>query len=292
MGAPFLEKRLPPNFMLMAMEKGRRLALLKKGLDGLYKRFDRSLLSPDPLECVPTRGKFEDIELSAFLAATFAYGRADLIVKNVRGILAELGEHPHRALMDGAYKTRFKGFKYRFHKRPDILWLLERLCAIYKKFGAIENAYCAAPGTAEERLERFATLFREKGKPLTQAQKFLVTSPASGACKRMNLFLRWMVRNDAVDLGLWTKVKPAELIIPLDVHVHRIAGRLKLVGPKAAANFKTARELTDTLKRFNEEDPVRYDFAICSLGKLGHCLKQPDPASCLSCALAAVCKKS
>jgi uncharacterized protein (TIGR02757 family) len=273
------------------MDAAHRHRILQKGLDGLYRRFDRSFLSPDPLECVPDTGTPEDRELSAFLAATFAYGRAGLIVKNVRYILAEMGEHPHRTLLEGAYKHRFKGFAYRFHKRPDILWLLDRLRGVYRKYGTIENAFCATPGTMQERLAHFATLFTG-GKRQAAARLFLIPSPSGGsACKRMNLFLRWMVRKDAVDLGLWTQLSPAELVIPLDVHVNRIAGRLGLARVKGPANFAKARELTDNLKKFNAADPVRYDFALCSLGKLGHCLKKPDPAACLACALESLCEK-
>lgn len=262
---------------------------LKQGLEALYRRFDRSMLSPDPLECVPRAGEFRDVELSAFLAALFAYGRADLIVRNVSGILAELGPRPHAALMQGEYQERFKGWKYRFHKRADLLWLLDRLRAIYAGHGTLENAFCAAPGDMAARLAAFAGLFHGGKKP-SAAKSFLVPSPANGsACKRMNLFLRWMVRKDDVDIGLWTRISPAELIMPLDVHVNRIAGRLGLANPKGAANLKKALALTERFREFDAADPVRYDFALCSLGKLGHCEKTPDPASCLACVLRECC---
>ncbi len=250
------------------------------------------MLSPDPLECVPRDGGFHDIELSAFLAAAFAYGRADLIVRNVRGILGELGPMPHAALMKGDYQARFLGWKYRFHKRSDMLWLLDRLRAVYTAHGTLENAFCAAPGGTGTRLAAFARLFTE-GKKLSAAKSFLVPSPANGsACKRMNLFLRWMVRKDEVDIGLWTRIPPADLIMPLDVHVNRIAGRLGLVNPAGAANFKKAAALTERFREFDPADPVRYDFALCSLGKLGHCEKEPDPAGCLACVLREWCGKA
>ncbi len=247
------------------------------------------MLSPDPLECVPRTGEFRDIELSAFLAALFAYGRADIIVCNVRGILSELGPRPHAALMEGEHKARLKGWKYRFHKRDDLLWLLDRLRGIYAAHGTLENAFCATHGDMETRLAAFAQLFHG-GKKLSAAKSFLVPSPVNGsACKRMNLFLRWMARKDDVDIGLWTRISPAELIMPLDVHVDRIAGRLGLVDSKGAANFKKALALTNRFREFDPADPVRYDFALCSLGKLGHCEKTPDPASCLACALRDCC---
>lgn len=274
------------------VKRSKRHNALQQGLEALCRRFDRSMLSPDPLECVPRLGEFCDIELSAFLAALFAYGRADLIVRNVRGILAELGEHPHAAVMNGEYKARFKGWKYRFHKRADLLWLFDRMRAVYAAHGTLENAFCAAPGDVEARLAAFARLF-SGGKKLSAVKSFLVPSPANGsACKRMNLFLRWMVRKDDVDLGLWTRISPSDLIMPLDVHVDRIAGRLGLVDPKGAANFKKALALTGRFREFDHADPVRYDFALCSLGKLGHCEKTPDPARCLACVLRECCGKA
>jgi len=219
----------------------------------------------------------------------FAYGRAELIVRNVNYILGELGPQPHKALMSGSYKTKFKKFKYRFHKRQDLLWLLSRLEKIYKEHGTLENAYVSVDGTHKERMENFSKQFAAAGQKPNR--KFLVPSPSGSACKRTNLFLRWMVRKDSVDLGLWTKVKPRDLVIPMDVHVHRIAHRVGLVR-NGAASFGKAEELTENLRRFDAFDPVRYDFAICSLGKLGHCQKTPIGANCKSCALEKLCSKS
>ncbi|GMT42502.1 MAG: TIGR02757 family protein [bacterium] len=262
--------------------------VLKRRLEKLYKNFDRSMISPDPLECVPTKGRFEDIELSAFIASAFAYGRADLIVRTVRRILDELGPNPHRMLVSGKYGTLYRGFKYRFHKRADLIWLLGRLEKICKKYGTIENAFSLKSGSMKDRIAAFSAMFtNEKG--LSPSRRFLVPSPLNGsACKRMNLFLRWMVRSDAVDLGIWKSITPSELIIPLDVHVRRIASRIGLVSG-GAASFKAAEELTRNMKALNPTDPVRYDFAICSLGKLGRCTKKPDPLYCKTCALKDFC---
>jgi uncharacterized protein (TIGR02757 family) len=263
--------------------------ILKKGLNRLYDKFDRSFISPDPLECVPLKGRFQDIELSAFIAAVFAYGRADLIVRNVNCILDELGPRPYKTLSSGGYKTKFKKFKYRFHKRPDLLWLFSRLEKIYKKYGTLEEAFTSVEGTLKERMENFSGLFAN-GRRQKPNRKFLVPSPSGSACKRTNLFLRWMVRKDSVDLGLWKKLKPSDLVIPLDVHVLRIAHRVGLVG-NGNASFARAEELTENLRRFDSNDPVRYDFAICSLGKLGHCRKTPVQANCQRCVLEKLCTK-
>lgn len=268
-----------------------RRRLIKGALETLYRRFDRSMLSPDPLECVPPSGEVLDREAAAFIASVFAYGRAGQIVRAVRAILAELGPRPHRAVMAGRHAARFRDFKYRFHKRPDLLWLLMKMRGAYRAHGSLENAFCSAPGDTRRRLEAFALLFDPgAGNP---ARSFLVPSPAGGgACKRMNLFLRWMARRGEVDLGLWTKLATSELVIPLDVHVHRIAGRIGLADPRKPANFREALAITARLREFDPADPVRYDFALCSLGKLGHCVKTPDPGSCVSCVFAAVCRET
>ena len=271
------------------MSKKLPIKNIKPGLDKLYKLFDRSFISPDPLECVPLNGSFKDTELQAFIASVFAYGRAEQIVKNVSYILEELGSKPYTTLKNETYSSKLKTFKYRFHKRADLLWLLDRLREIYEEHGSIEKAFIASGENHTDRLIGFSQLFRKKLGSRSQPRSFLVPSPKSGAaCKRMNLFLRWMVRNDSLDLGLWKKVKPSELIIPLDVHVHRIAGRIGLVS-KGAANFKKAIELTENLKLLDPADPIRYDFAICSLGKLGHCGKEPVPVKCRECLLKANC---
>jgi uncharacterized protein (TIGR02757 family) len=274
---------------LTAISKPLSPKILKPGLDRLYNLFDRSFISPDPLECVPLNGNQKDTELSAFIASVFAYGRADLIVKNVSYILGELGKRPYAALKNGTYSSKLKSFKYRFHKRADLLWLLDRLREIYEEYGSLEKAFIATGENHFDRLHGFSLHFHKKLGKRSQARTFLVPSPKSGAaCKRMNLFLRWMVRSDSLDLGLWKKVKPSELIIPLDVHVHRIAGRIGLVS-NGAANFKKAVELTENLKLLDPADPVRYDFAICSLGKLGHCGKEPIQAKCRGCLIKTHC---
>jgi uncharacterized protein (TIGR02757 family) len=195
--------------------------------------------------------------------------------------------------LSGAYKTKFKKFKYRFHKRQDLLWLLSRLEKIYLKYGTLEKAYTSVDGSHKERMENFSKMFanaRQKSN-----RKFLVSAPSRSACKRTNLFLRWMVRKDSVDLGLWTKVKPRDLVVPMDVHVHRIAHRVGLVqngSGGAAPSYSLAEKLTDTLRLIDADDPVRFDFAICSLGKLGHCQKTVVMANCQSCALEKLCSKS
>ncbi|MEE8483033.1 MAG: TIGR02757 family protein [Nitrospinota bacterium] len=265
---------------------------LKDGLEKLYRTFDRSMLSPDPLECVPEKGRKNDMELSAFIAASFAYGKADLIVRNVCFIIDELGPQPVKALVSGSHKRKFKGWKYRFHKRADLMWFFDRLRAVYSEYGSLEKCFCRGRKkvTLKEKLASFSLLFSGSRK-LSQVRRFLVPSPVNGsACKRMNLFLRWMIRKDSVDLGLWKMLKPPELVIPLDVHVHRIAARIGLVS-NGAATFAKAQELTENLRKFDPDDPVRYDFALCSLGKLGSCLKTPDPQSCMKCVLESNCAK-
>jgi uncharacterized protein (TIGR02757 family) len=121
--------------------------------------------------------------------------------------------------------------------------------------------------------------------------KFLLPLPSRGsACKRLNLFLRWMVRpDDGIDFGIWKKISPSQLIIPLDTHVARIARRIGLTR-RTSADWKTALEVTHALRQLDSADPVKYDFAICKLGMLGICPARHDPAKCAACSLNPFCR--
>ncbi len=279
--------------------------LLKEKLDALVATFDASTITPDPLELVLAQRSDEDREIAALLAAAFAYGRADIVVANVGGVLAKMQPSPAEWLAsmvgDGRFDRRvaastFAGFSHRFHKTPDLVALLERLALATRRWGTLGALFRAgydpaAPDIAPS-LERFveALLSIEGARPAPRSLRYLLTSPADGsACKRMNLFLRWMVRREAPDLGLWNFVDPAKLIVPLDTHVYRIATFLGL-NERKSADWKTAKAITERLARFDPADPVRYDFAICRLGILDHCSRKRKKEQCDVCLLRDVCR--
>jgi uncharacterized protein (TIGR02757 family) len=192
---------------------------------------------------------------------------------------------------------RFAGFTHRFQKTPELLALLERLAAAIRQHGSLgalfEACYSVDDRDIGPSLTRFVAALIDIVPPLhteRAALDYLLTSPANGsACKRMNLFLRWMVRRTSPDLGLWRFVDPSKLVIPLDTHVHRISSFLGLNARKSA-DWKTAREITTTLARFDSSDPVRYDFAICRLGILDLCSRKRRKEQCDVCLLRDVCR--
>jgi uncharacterized protein (TIGR02757 family) len=283
----------------------RRADVLKQRLDELVTTLDISTISPDPLELVLRYGDPRDREIAGLIAAAFAYGRADIVVRNGGWILERMTPSPYAYLRDGFSrdnaKKSFAGFSHRFHKTAELVALLEQLARVVRSpelneravgwgpFGSLfKSVYDDADDDIGPSLTRFVGEILRGSK--RRSLRYLLTSPADGsACKRMNLFLRWMVRRESPDLGLWTFVDPAKLVIPLDTHVHRISTFLGL-NRRKSADWKTAREVTQRLRRFNAADPVRYDFAICRLGILDLCSRRRRKEQCDVCQLRDVCR--
>lgn len=274
-----------------------RHELLRERLDSLVATFDISTIEPDPLQLVLRYTDPYDQEVAALIAAAFAYGRADIVVRNAGSVLDAMGPSPHAFLLtfdETEALTRFKGFAHRFHKTPDLVALLDRLAAVVQKYGSIGELFRECYDDRDEDIGPSLARFVERaiGQPVTGNRHlaYLLTSPNDGsACKRMNLFLRWMVRRTAPDLGIWDFVDPAKLVVPLDTHVHRIAKFLGLTKRKSA-DWRTARAVTDRLATFDASDPVRYDFAICRLGILDLCSRRRRKANCDVCLLRDVCR--
>ena len=278
-----------------------RAALLASRLDTLVETFDASTIAPDPLELVLRYDDPLDQEVAGLIAAAFAYGRAEIIVANIGVVLARMSPSPYRYLQDFDARDahrRFAGFAHRFHKTPELVAFLGCIaCAIdeHGSLGALfERCYDRRDEDIAPALSRFVAALRESAgsvEPrIAAALHYLLTSPRDGsACKRMNLYLRWMVRRTAPDRGLWTFVDPARLVMPVDTHIHRIATFLGL-NERKSADWKAARALTDRLAAFDESDPVRYDFALCRLGILDLCSRKQRKDHCDVCLLRDVCR--
>jgi uncharacterized protein (TIGR02757 family) len=273
--------------------------LLRSRLDALVETFDVTTIAPDPLQLVLRYDDPLDQEVAGLVAAAFAYGRADTIVANIGAVLAKMKPSPHRYLLsfDRTEATsRFAGFVHRFHKTPDLVAFLGCLARVVNQHGSLgalfEQCYDERDSDIGPTLARFVAAVlppTAKGQPSTPL-RYLLTSPNDGsACKRMNLFLRWMVRRTSPDLGLWTFVDPAKLVMPVDTHIHRIATFLGL-NDRKSADWKAARALTDKLARFDRADPVRYDFALCRLGILDLCSRKRKRENCDVCMLREACR--
>jgi uncharacterized protein (TIGR02757 family) len=275
----------------MKLRKPVRPEVLKERLDTLVATFDISTIEPDPLQLVLRFHDPRDQEVAGLIAAAFAYGRADIIVANIGAVLAKMMPSPYRYLASFERREaarRFAGFAHRFHKTPDLVALLSQLSRAIRAHGSLgalfQSCYSDHDSDIAPSLARFVSALRIDG------LEYLLTSPNDGsACKRMNLFLRWMIRRSPPDLGLWSFADPAKLVMPLDTHVHRIATFLGLTDRKSA-DWKTARALTDALTRFDPSDPVRYDFALCRLGILDLCSRKRRKENCDVCLLRDACR--
>lgn len=274
----------------------RRADLLRERLDALVASFDLSHLSPDPLEVVLRFDDPLDQEVVGLIAAAFAYGRASIVVRNVTDIVEQMPPSPFVYLLEEfdreEARERFRGFSHRFHKTDDLLALLDAIAGTLRTYGSVGALFRSLDEPTlpiSITLSRFVSTLISAQNDDRPSLSYLLTNPADGsACKRMNLYLRWMVRRTTPDLGIWDFVEPARLIVPLDTHVHRI-GRFLGLHKRKAADWKTAEELTRRLAKLDPLDPVRYDFAICRLGILSRCSVRRKKENCEVCLLNDVC---
>ncbi len=248
---------------------------LKSRLEYHYKAFDKNSISPDPVEFPHRFGDEKDIEIAAFLSSVFAYGGITQILKTLDSLFSMMRGSPFDYLSQKS-KNGFNrcNLYHRFYTREDVESLLGALSRIIRNHGSLKNLYLNGYSQNDPdvqlSLENFSAEFISILSPvkggLTHGKKHIVPAPSSGsACKRMNLFMRWMVRKDEIDFGLWNEIPPSKLIIPVDVHIARIAQSLNLTGRKNV-NWKMAEEITSNLRRYDPEDPVKYDFALCHIG--------------------------
>jgi uncharacterized protein (TIGR02757 family) len=269
---------------------------LKQSLDRFYREYDfRERILHDPIEFPRRYKNKEDIEVSGFIASCLAYGRVELFKPVVEKILSLMGEHPYAFLMDfDVRKQRHRfTFKYRFNESRDILCLLLVISSVLNRHSSLEQAfkkhYAIEDSDTGSGMSGFVTeimlintsaVYGKNIHPSGLTQFF--PSPAKGsACKRMNLFLRWMVRDRDIDFGVWEGIPKNKLVIPLDTHIARISRCLGFTR-RASADWKAAVEITEALKKFDPEDPVKYDFALCHHGISGACKTADDPG-CREC---------
>ncbi len=250
---------------------------LKRKLEYHYKKFDASQIYPDPL-IFPKRYKTEsDIEISAFISSIFAYGNVKQIINSLEKVHAVIGKNPTQFFNDfdpSKHEKFFKEFKHRFYSGSDVKTLFLIVQSILKNYKSIKHLFLLYHFDDEmnmkNSLSSFSTNLLELGvrvSEITNGVKFMFPNPAKGsACKRMNLFLRWMVREDELDFGLWKKaIKRNELVIPVDTHIARISKELGLT-KKNNVSWQMAEEITENLRVYDPIDPVKYDFAICHIG--------------------------
>jgi uncharacterized protein (TIGR02757 family) len=243
----------------------------KKSLDNLYKNYNkRVLVNPDPLIFLYSYEVPKDREIVALISASLAYGRVSQILKSIDIVLKKLGESPSEYLKytkEADIKKNLKGFRHRFTSDEEISKFLIGIKRTIIKHESLQNLFYKNINNDDENvlnsLSKFVTEIKEQG---DLKKSSLLSDPQKGsACKRLNLFLRWMIRTDEVDPGGWTMISPKKLIIPLDTHMYQFAKIYKITNRKNA-DIKTAIQITNFFKKICPNDPVKYDFSITRFG--------------------------
>ncbi len=249
---------------------------IKAVLDAAVDRFLRpEFLADDPI-AVPHRfSRLQDIEIAGFWTALLAWGQRKTIINSAKRLMELMDQAPHQFIVQHQEqdRKRFLDFKHRTFNATDALYFLEFLQHWYQHHDSLEQAFAdhLPPGSPHTgpALTGFHDLFFSLPDFPERTRKHIATPARNSACKRLNMFLRWMVRpsDNGVDFGLWRQIKPSQLLIPLDVHVDRVARRLGLLH-RPASDWPAVLELTESLRQFDPQDPVKYDFALFGLGVL------------------------
>ena len=249
---------------------------LKDLLDFYVEKFNRpSFIGDDPI-CIPHAfTKAEDIEIAGFWTAVFSWGQRKTIINKARTLLKLMDDSPYDFTVNHtpSDRRRFETFVHRTFQYTDTLYFLRFTQHYYRQHSSLEEIFLKSNELSGDRihegLKRLHHTFFDLEDAPKRTRKHISTPERGSTCKRLNMFLRWMVRQDdnGVDFGIWKRLRPKELQIPLDVHVDRIARRLKLISRKRT-DWLTVTELTEKLKRFDSQDPTKYDFALFGLGVL------------------------
>jgi len=259
---------------------------MKAALDRLYDAFNAPESALDPIQIVRRYPRLEDREVVAFVAAALAFGRVASVMRSIEALCEVMGSHPARFVrgFDPArHGAPLRPLVHRWTRGPDFIALLWVLRRTIEDHGSLEEAVAHglrpdAPDVGEA-LEQFSTSAQScdvapaygRRVPARPGFCYFFARPSTGsACKRLNLFLRWMVRTDRVDPGGWTRIRPGQLIVPLDTHTIRVGRCLRLT-KRASPGWAMALDITGALRTHDSDDPVRYDFALCHLSMMGGC---------------------
>lgn len=281
---------------------------LKHHLDTFLDNFPKEKhLGSDPVQFVHRYQDPVDREIVGLIASVFAYGNVKIVLRTVNNVLSYLGPAPSRTIASFDPRRdsrRLRGFYHRFNTSRDLavlFWIIRRALEEYGSLesvfvsalspndtdvtGALENFSGTLLGFGHERFYPRGELKRRVG------VRFFFPAPSQGsACKRLNLYLRWMVRpEDGIDCGVWMRIKPRQLVIPLDTHIARISSYIGLTDMRSPG-WPMALDITRSLRKLHCDDPLRYDFALCHLGIAGDCPKKRDLQKCARCPILAICR--
>ena len=260
--------------------------VLAERLDTIYRTFDHVDSALDPVHIVRRYASREDREIVGFCAAALAFGRVASVLQSVEALLAVMGPRPAafvRTFDPAVHGPALAPLVHRWIRGRDLVALLIVLQRMLREHGSIEGFFLAGddPASPDIRvaLDSFSTRALAtdltgaygRRRPARAGVAYFFPRPSAGsACKRLNLFLRWMVRKDAIDMAVWTKVPPSRLVVPLDTHVIRLGRCLRLTR-YTSPGWKMAAEITASLREMDAADPVRFDFSICHVGMMNAC---------------------
>jgi uncharacterized protein (TIGR02757 family) len=229
-----------------------------------------SFIKDDPI-CIPHLfSSKQDIEIAGFFASIFAWGNRTTIIQKSKELMQLMDNAPH-AFCTGHKESDLKkllAFKHRTFNTTDLLYFISFFKEHYKKYDSLEDAFVLSPDKdPAARLHQFHNYFFSFPDAPPRTKKHIATPIKGSTCKRLNMYLRWMVRKDnkGVDFGIWNRIKPSELICPIDLHVARVAKRFQLLD-RTKIDWQAGLELTQYLKTLDPKDPVKYDFALFGLG--------------------------
>ena len=245
---------------------------LKNFLDSKVREYNRpSFIKDDPISIPRSFTKRQDIEIAGFFASIFAWGNRTTIINKSKELMMLMDNAPYQFITEHS-DTDLKKlllFKHRTFNTTDLLYCISFFKQHYSHYKSLESAFTEHGKTIEEMLTGFHHYFFSLDDVPARTKKHIATPERRSSCKRLNMYLRWMVRQDdkGVDFGLWKKISPSQLICPLDVHVARVAKRFNLLQRKQT-DWLAAIELTNYLRLLDRNDPVKYDFALFSLGAI------------------------
>lgn len=276
---------------------------LSRSLERVYGAFDHPESALDPVQIVRRYTRTADREVVAFVAAGLAFGRVSSVMASVEAMCRVLGPRPADFVraFEPSHDEGLRLLGHRWIRGGDLVALLWILRVLLERYGSLEAAFAIGLTDTDEdvgpAIARLAAEVRRLdlapayGRPVPVAPGvfyFFSTPSSGGACKRLNLFLRWMTRRDGVDPGGWSRVPPSKLVVPLDTHTIRVGKCLRLTA-RVSPGWKMATDITAALRRIDPADPVRYDFALCHLSMMGACGYRTKQGS-RQCPLRAVCR--
>jgi uncharacterized protein (TIGR02757 family) len=267
---------------------------LKPALDRLYADFNFPDSAADPIQIVRRYERPDDREVVAFCAASLAFGRVGSVMQSIDQLMTVMGSHPAeyvRAFDPRRDGPAFGHLVHRWTRGRDLAALVWILRQMLDRSGSIEGFFLenddASVADVAQALDSFseralaldlAAVYGRAARRRTGVSYFFPRPSAGSGCKRLNLFLRWMVRRDALDLGVWTRVSPARLVVPLDTHVVRV-GRCLGLTRYTSPGWRMAHDITASLRELDPADPVKYDYALCHLGMMNACGFGREPRS-------------